>query len=226
MALFKKSNTTGTPLSPQDTLLQRYNGSRNNLILVVAFTLVNMVLLITGSSSYFFFSASIPYYLTFFGLLQTGKLPAEYYYEWTDFEPVATTFLTIMIVASLIITAVYAICWILSKKRGFGWLIFALVSFVIDTIFMFVFVGFSADMIIDVLFHLWVILSLSSGISAAIKLTKLPAQEACTQVEEGSIPDMVQQPGYTSTPNYTAQATEIPTEETNDTLKEESENDR
>ena len=225
MALFKKPSVQGAPISPQQSLLQRYNGSRNNLLLVVAFTLVNMVLLIAGSSSYFLFSASIPYYLTFFGMLYTGKMPADYYYEWTDFEPAATSFLVIMIAISVILTAVYALCWFLSKKRGFGWLVFALISFVVDTIFMFVFVGFSADMIIDVVFHVWVIISLASGISAAVKLTKLPPEEPATDMQVG-VPTLEQQPDYTAISTEAAsapteQVNELPTETVNDIPKED-----
>ncbi len=226
MGLFKKNIAQGTPLSPQEALLQRYNGARNNLILVVAFTLVNMVMLVAGSSSYFLFSASIPYYLTFFGMLQTGNLPADYYYGWTDFLPSHTSFLVIIIIISVILTAIYALCWFLSKKRGFGWLVFALISFIIDTIFMFVFVGFSADMIIDVVFHTWVIISLSSGISAAVKLTKLPPQEEAPVDIQADIPTMVQQRDYTVTPVESApaaaeQVNELSQETVNEIPKED-----
>ena len=37
--------------------------------------------------------------------------------------------------------------------------------------------GISTDMIIDVVFHAWVVYSLATGVSAANKLQKLPEEE-------------------------------------------------
>lgn len=225
MALFRKSATQSASVTPKQALLQRYNGSRNNLLLIVAFTLINMILIIAGSSSYFLFSASIPYYLTFFGMLYTGKMPAEYYYEWTTFELSAPILLIIAIIIAIVITALYALCWYMSKKHGYGWLIFALVCFVIDTVFMFRFGGFSADIIIDIIFHAWVIISLASGISAAVKLAKLPPEEPAADMQ-ADIPELKHQSDYTAVsteaaPATTEQVNELPAETINDIPKED-----
>ena len=191
MALFKNKNANKVPLSPRGSLLQKYNNSRNNLLLVVIFTLVNMVMLIVGSSSYFLFSASIPYYLTLFGMLYTGRMPEEIYSsDWEGFQFYDTSYLAIMLAISVVLVAVYVLCWIMGKKHGFGWLIFALISFIIDTIFMFVIVDVSADMILDVVFHAWVIISLGSGIAAALKLNKMPPEENEPAEYQGGIPEM------------------------------------
>lgn len=42
---------------------------------------------------------------------------------------------------------------------------------------MFYFTGFTADMILDFVFHIWVLVSLASGVIAAINLKKLPEEE-------------------------------------------------
>ena len=69
-----------------------------------------------------------------------------------------------------------------------GWLIFALVIFVIDTLGMLAFLGFDLSNIVDMIFHAWVIVSLVMGIIAAAKLKKLPEEEPVIfeieQVEE------------------------------------------
>ena len=62
MALFNKQ-TQPVALTDEQKLLKRYNGARSNILLVVAFTLVNSILLIAGSDSYFLFSAAVPYYI-------------------------------------------------------------------------------------------------------------------------------------------------------------------
>ncbi len=176
MALFK-NNTKNQNMSERQKLTARYNGARNNILLVVAFTLVNSVLLVAGSDSYFLFSAAIPYYLTMFGMVYTGRMPDEYYVGWEDFSPVADSFFIVTLVVAVVIVAFYALTWFLSKKHGYGWLIAALLIFVADTFAMFYFTGFTADMIMDFVFHAWVLISLTSGVIAAINLKKLPEEE-------------------------------------------------
>ncbi len=175
MALFK--NTKNQNMTERQKLTARYNGARSNILLVIAFTLVNSVLLVAGSDSYFLFSAAIPYYLTLFGFLYTGRMPDDYYVGWDDFSPVADSFLIVTVVAAVVIVALYALMWFLSKKHGYGWLVAALLLFVADTFAMFYFTGFSVDMIMDFVFHAWVLVSLTSGIIAAINLKKLPEEE-------------------------------------------------
>ena len=56
-----------------------------------------------------------------------------------------------------------------------GWFIFTLVIFSIDTLLM-IFLQGIGDSIIDIVFHVWVIVSLVRGISAQAKLKKLPEE--------------------------------------------------
>ncbi len=175
MALFK--NTKNQNMSERQKLTARYNGARHNILLVIVFTLINSILLFAGGSSYFLFSAAIPYYMTLFGLLYTGRMPAEWYDGVEGFVPDPDAVLYIYVAIAVVIVAVYALMWFLSKKHGYGWLIAALLLFVADTFAMFYYTGFSADMILDFVFHVWVLVSLVSGIIAAINLKKLPEEE-------------------------------------------------
>lgn len=176
MGLFKK-HTKNENMTESQKLTARYNGARNNILLVLAFTLINSVLLFTGSDSYFLFSAAIPYYMTMFGLFYTGRMPAEYYEGVEGFVPDPDAILYIYLAIAIVILAFYLLTWYLSKKHGYGWLVVALLLFAVDTVAMFYYTGFSEDMILDVVFHAWVIISLGSGIFAALKLKKLPEEE-------------------------------------------------
>ncbi len=176
MALFKKPDAA-TNFSQHDLLQNKYKGARNNLLLVVVFTLINSVMCLFGSSTYFLWSASIPYYFTLYGMVYTGRFPAEYYADWADFVPLGDSYLATMVTTAFVCIAIYLLFWFLSKKHGYGWLVAALVFFVVDTIYMFYVSGFSADMILDIAFHIWVIATLIMGISAALKLKKLPPEE-------------------------------------------------
>lgn len=217
MALFKKPDAQAN-LSERDILQNKYKNARSNLLLVVAFSLVNSVMCLFGSSSYFLWSASIPYYFTLYGMVYTGRFPAEYYADWPDFVPLGDSYLATMVTTAFVCIGVYLLFWFLSKKHGYGWLAAALAFFVVDTVYMFYVSGFSADMLLDILFHIWVIVTLITGISAALKLKKLPAENTPEmQVAPEQIPFYNAQPQpvevpYTEAPQETAEESQEPTE--------------
>ncbi len=211
MGLFNKPQTQDN-MSEKQKLTNKYNTSRNNILLIVVFTLINSVLLFTGSDSYFLFSAAIPYYMTLFGLLYTGRMPAEWYEGVEEFIPDPDSVLVFYLGIAIIALVLYALAWLLSKKKGYGWLIVALIMFVIDTAAMFYFTGFSADMILDIVFHAWVIISLISGIITAKKLKKLPEEEPTVAPQYSYDPQNVQiynnQPVQNDAPTVDAPVTD------------------
>lgn len=55
---------------------------------------------------------------------------------------------------AVVLAILYVLPFIFSKKLRPGWLIFALVIFILDTLFMFIDAGIQTNMIIDYLLHL------------------------------------------------------------------------
>lgn len=167
---------TTKDLSNRQMLETRFKNARSNLLFVVGFTVLNIILLIGNANSYFLFSAYIPYALVDIGMFLCGKYPAEYYGEdFLGVEFFDSSVFGVILIISLIIIGLYLISWIFSKNNKTGWMIFALVFFIIDTAVMLLFFGIELDGIIDVVFHAWVIISLVMGINAGVKLKKLPA---------------------------------------------------
>ena len=164
-----KQNQESAPLEV------RYKNSVANLLLVVAFTAINVVSCVVGLNSYFLFSAFVPYYAVDLGMYMCGKYPAEYYYG--DEEFFDTSFLVIMVAIAAVMLLLYLLCWHMAKKKKVGWLVAALVLFGIDTLAFFALGGFTEDGIFDVIFHVWVIFSLINGIRYYGKLKKAPAVE-------------------------------------------------
>lgn len=158
-----------------------YNIARGNLLLVVIFTLINVVSAAFGSETYFLFTAAIPHYISYLGALLCGKYPSEYYTELgIDAEDLfPESFIIGFIVVAVIITALYFVFWLLSKKHA-GWLIAALVCFSLDTIAMIWLYGLAFEMILDVLFHAWVLYYLITGVRAHYKLRALPEEAPAT----------------------------------------------
>ena len=177
MGFFANKNQQEQQMSERQMLESKFANSRHNLLVVLIFTVINIVLLVTNSNSYFLFSAYIPYMLVDLGMYLCGKYPAEYYGEEYAFaEFLHGSFLAIMISVAAIILFFYLLSWIFTKKGSKGWMVFALVFFSLDTAAMLLLNGISSDMIIDVVFHGWVVYSLATGISAANKLKKLPEE--------------------------------------------------
>ena len=81
MAFFN-NNPKPTNLSPRQALEVKYNSARGNMLLVVVFTLINIVLLMTNANSYFLFSAFVPYMLISEAWFYTGRYPQEAYGEY------------------------------------------------------------------------------------------------------------------------------------------------
>ncbi len=188
MGLFQKQQNVN--LTPRQIEENKFRTCRYNLLLVIIFTIINMILTVAQSGYYFLFSASMPYFLTDLGMVLCGKYPPEYYVgsglTEADFFP--DGFLIAMIVISAIILVLYFLCWLFSKKHKKGWIITALILFAIDTAFMFLtLVDLSS--IIDILFHAWVIYYLIIGISAIGKLSNM--KEETDAASEAIINDVV-----------------------------------
>ena len=173
-------------LSEKQVLETKYKNARTNLLIVVVFTVINILLLISQSDSYFLFSAYIPYALVSIGMLLCGMYPSEFYgEEFLTMEFLSPSVFMIFAIIAVIFTALYFTSWIFSKNNKGGWLIFALAIFAIDTVGMFAFVGFELSGLIDIVFHVWVIISLVSGIKACSKIKKMPADEVtATEIEQ------------------------------------------
>jgi len=177
MALFNKQNVN-QPVSQHNELELKYNRARVNILAVILFTLINIIMLVTNGNTYFLFSAYIPYLLADLGMLLGGRYPSEFYVGVNaGLDSLGTPFFTFMLVIVAAILLVYLLCWIFSNKRRVGWMIAALVLFGIDTALMLLLNGISSEMIVDIVFHAWVVISLIIGISANYKLKKLPPEE-------------------------------------------------
>lgn len=190
MGLF--NNNQNVQGSGQRQMLEnKYNAARHNLLLVVIFTVINVIMLVANANSYFLFSSFIPYFLVDLGMYLCGKYPIEYYSDVAEAGELVffdNALFVFTLVFAFIIVALYLLCWIFSNKNRVGWMIFALVLFAIDTVGMIALAGISVDYIIDYLFHGWVIYYLISGIITYNKLKKLPADEPEVAAEAAAEP--------------------------------------
>ena len=128
--LFGKNN--GQINTKENNLETRYKNSIGNLLVVVVFSVVNICLLLSGTDTYFLFSAFIPYFLVDYGKVLCGMYPEEFYYDLPIEEFFDSSFLIVMAAIAAVIIVAYLVCWILAKKKRlqlylwlscFSWLI-------------------------------------------------------------------------------------------------------
>ena len=150
----------------RENLLRKITSARHSLLLIMIFTVVNMVLTLLDAGTYFLFSLSVPYYLSALGMLM-------------DAGAVGTFAITGTVIG-IIILAVYLLCWLKSKKKT-GWLTAAFVLMILDTaalaLFTFTLYENPAVKLMDFLLHAWMLWDLFKGSSAGKKLKKLPAED-------------------------------------------------
>ncbi len=176
--LFKQGTSTKAV-----NLESKYNKSIANLLLVVVFTVINIVLLVLNANSYFLFSAFIPYFAVDYGMFFCGMYPEEFYYDMTDFELLDSSFLYFTVAVAVVILLFYLVSWYFAKKKKLWALICALVLFTVDTLAMFAMTGFSTDSIIDIVFHVWVIAYLIIAINTFNKIKKAPEEPIQEQTD-------------------------------------------
>ena len=158
-------------MSPRQIAEGRYKSARFDLLIVIIFTVINIVMLFTGSETMMLFSATIPYYavaIAYFTNLQLGGL------DW---------FVTGSLIFAFVILAVYLVCWFFSKKRH-GWLTVALVLFCLDTLAtVFLYMDNLASGIMDFVIHGAVIYYLIMGVKAGQKLKTMPQEDVAVVAE-------------------------------------------
>ena len=169
--------------SPKAQLEAKYNGSIANLLFVVVFTALNTLLLVLNADTYFLFSAFIPYFVADLGMFYTGSYPAEYYDGIGDIPLANPSLLYICIAIAFAVILLYLLCWFLARKKKVGWLVVSVVLFSLDTVIMFLLTGIDTSMIMDILFHAWVIISLISGIVNYNKWKKIPDKVPAAEPE-------------------------------------------
>lgn len=168
----------------ENNLETRYKNSIGNLLVVVIFSVINIGLLLAGTDTYFLFSAFIPYFIVDYGRAMCGMYPEEFYSDLLIEEFLDSSFLIVMVAIAAVIIIAYLVCWILAKKKKVAALFAALALFVADTMLMLFMMDFSSDIIIDVVFHIWVVVYLITAIRTYYKIKNTPVADCAEMPAE------------------------------------------
>jgi len=137
----------------------KFNRARGNLLAVVIFTVINLFAIMLDFNFSFLFSAFVPQILHVILEEMLGG--------------------AIGLVVALACTAIYLVCYLLSKRwRAF--ILVALILFTLDTLALFGFLvisGMFGDFLFNILFHAWIMFYLVTGTVAWAKLRRVTPDE-------------------------------------------------
>lgn len=156
----------------REYLVKTVAAGRYAVLMVMIFTVVNLVLLLLDRRQLLLFSASVPYYLTLFArAMDNGFSPTGWHVTGR------CTFFAMAV--SVVILTAYLICWLQCMgKRGF--LTAALVMFSADTLALVLLELFLGGNLLNDVFefflHGWAIWQMAAGVHAHTKLRQLPKQ--------------------------------------------------
>lgn len=154
-------NTNAPATNTLDAHIKRYSSARADLLIMTALTVVNIVLLFTGSETIMLFSAIIPYTAVASAYIYNGS----YIFGFG---------------IAILLIGLYFLCWFMSKKN-YQWLIVATILFALDTLYMIPFYDFSTDLassVIDIAIHALVLYYLIAGIITGKKLKSLKEENS------------------------------------------------
>ncbi len=144
---------------------RNFMSARYDVFAIVVLTLINSVMLMSGSGSYMLFSAYIPYQFIFAGLLMSGRLEG---YEYTG-PKMGNEALYIALAIAILIVIAYLVLAVLSAKH-YGCLIAAAALFGVDTVYLLLTLGTSV--IVDLIFHIIIMVMLVRGCISARRFSQ------------------------------------------------------
>jgi hypothetical protein len=139
-----------------------FEKARNNLLAVIAFTVINLILAVFDAGVYFLFSATLPQFV-----FEIGRN--------LDFEMGTSIFMILGLIIAIIIIIPYFVFWILAKRARILILV-ALIFFGIDSLFLlFLILGteFEFSYLLEIAFHVWILYYLIIGVSAWAKIRNI-----------------------------------------------------
>lgn len=161
--LFRRTSTTEEEKGSTAHLFLCYANARRNLLSVPIFTTISVILLLTNSSSiHFLFGASIPFWLPAIATRIDNLLMIGHPFTIAAYA------------ISMVSIFLYVLCWLFSHDWR-GWMIAALVLFSLDSLFMIgMMYTFHAywRMILEFLYHVWIMCYLIRGVYSSGKLLK------------------------------------------------------
>ncbi len=150
-----------------------YKMARNSILLVLACTVFDTAFLLSKTPINTLFASTLPFYATIGDFGETSDKLDVYFKNIELLATSGSRFLVVTWIVFVVVICMYFLAWLYSKKEGYGWLVFALGFYLLDTIVLVGNAGFTKWMILDYLCRSLVLALLARGVYAGIKLKKI-----------------------------------------------------
>ena len=186
------------PIKTKEMFARDLKISNGNVLMMIVFTLVNIVLILVNADISFPFSAAVPMYLVLLfselcGMRSDEFYEANYGSDWQTIEFFESGLFWAVVAIALIMVAIYFVLWYFSKKKK-AFTIVLTVLYAIDTLgllgFCTLVYAFDFYAIIDFAFHAWVFYYLILALKAWDGMEYAPSEgELAAQVKtDGALP--------------------------------------
>lgn len=138
---------------PTSTAKVRYAAARQNLLIMICLTAINLLLILTNSSIVFAISAFLPQYIVSLGV------------ELSEVYSLSYVVNIIFTIIAIVPISLYVMCYFLSKHSHI-WMTVALILFSVDCLVLalYMFKAESGSFLIDIIFHVYIMYFLISGV--------------------------------------------------------------
>jgi len=185
------------PIKTKEMFARDLKISNSNVLAMIAFTLINIILIIVNADISFPFSAAVPMYLVLMFSELCGMRSEEFYEmnygpNWEQSEFIDSGVFWAVVVIALIMIAVYFALWYFSKKKKV-FSILLTVLYAIDTLgllgFCTLIYAFDGYALIDFAFHAWVFYYLILALKAWDGMGYAPSEAQLAA--QATVPDTV-----------------------------------
>lgn len=153
-------------------LRQQIQWGRMGLLVILAVSLLNQILLLCKVNYHFHFSAALPYYL-----------------NWLSRQMGLGGFKAMAVILTILVYACYIACWLLSAQRR-DWLMAALGLYAVDTVLLIIFsltlLNNPASCLLEILTHGAGLALLWWAVRAASQLSRIPRPRPSMPTREES----------------------------------------
>ena len=171
MGKFFKNNVNTVDKNSTEYAVQQYLYSRNNILWVLILSAINIACLFIGLDYYFLFSSTIAYFATIDLIILFG--------------------FSVGIAFCIGVLALYLLCW-LKAKTNTKWMITATVIFALDCFTLIFYILMSGTIIpwlLDIVFHVFIMLSLINGVRRIKKYNEYINGEIVSEKNNDEISD-------------------------------------
>ncbi len=178
-------------MTSRETYERNLRTARGEILVVAVLSVINVLTVLAKQDFFFYFSASVPFYLALFFAEICGMRSEAFYEEFYgpgEYAFYDASIFYVVFVVALLLAALYFLFWFMSRKSR-GWALATLIVYSLDLVghlFFCAFIyGFDLTDVLVLLFHALVIYSMVQVVRAWNGIQSSPTQAEIVAAADG-----------------------------------------